>query len=341
MDKEIQKFYDNYQGANDLRTPEEKELDYVQNEFVAQANEVVWIEKKDKDWRTFPSLNQFYTFKCVAFTTAKIALINFWLKTKEFLKFSPNSIYDYRSNKPQGGMIGDEAFSIWKDKGISLESVCKSEQMQDSDPISVSLFAKEVAKGFKLGNHITIPNGDFDRVASTIQTTGKGVMTWFYFTSREWSSAFPKVMDNVSLGEASRHSVTAVDFGMINGVQYLKIEDSAHFGGLDTRYISREFFNTRNFLIKYPMNFTYEDPQTPPPSTFKFTLLLKLGSNNNEVKELQNYLQKAGFYPNNIATDTVFGTITQKAVKKFQTAHGLLSDGIVGADTRELLNSLV
>lgn len=337
FNKLIDKFYEQYQGANDNRSDEEKLLDYNQAEFVTSANEVIWIKKRKDEFRSFPELNQFFTSKCVAFTTAKLALINFWLKTKEFLFFSPNSIYDYRVNKPSGGMIGNDAFDIWKDKGISLESVCKSNQIQESDPIEVSLFAKEVAKGFKLGEHITIPNGDFDRVASTIQTTGKGVMTWFYFTSREWGRDVPKIMDNLVDQydpRASRHSVATIDFGIaseiltVDGQQVLKIEDSAHFGGKSVRYITREFFNARNFLIKYPMNFVYEE--NPVPIIPKITKTLRFGMTDPEVKILQERLKAKGFFPSNINTTQLFGSITLTAVKNFQKANNLSSDGVVG-----------
>ena len=185
LDTGIDKFYKEYKGATDLRSEEEKARDFSQTEFVAAAAPVNWIEKQPHEWRSFPIANQFFTYKCVAFTTAKLAMINFWLKTKEIIHFSPNSIYEYRVNKPSEGMIGNDAFEIWQYKGISLEAVAKSNQVQESEPIFISLFAKEVAKGFKLGNHITIPEKDFDRVASTIQVTGKGVMSWFYFTGRE------------------------------------------------------------------------------------------------------------------------------------------------------------
>ncbi len=340
LEKEIEKFYENYNGASDLRSEEEKAKDFKQEEFVASANEVIWLEKKPSEFRTFPVLNQFFTSKCVAFTVAKLALINFWLKTKEFLLFSPNSIYNYRVNKPEGGMIGNDAFEIWQEKGIALESVCKSNQIQETDPIEISLFAKEVAKGFRLGNHITINTGDFDRVASTIQTTGKGVMCWFYFTSKEWSTDYPKVIDNLPnpyVPEASRHSTAIVDFGLINGVQYLKLEDSAHFGSINVRYISREFFNARNFLIKYPMNFNYEE--TPPAPTLPLlTKTLKFGMVDLEVKTLQERLKVKGFFPSNLGTTTLFASITLKSVREFQKSRGLLDDGIVGPATRKALN---
>lgn len=337
----IDKFYEDYNGAEDLRTPEAKAKDFNQVEIVASANPVDWKEKKDTDWRSFPTLQQFYTLKCVAFTVAKLALINFWLKTKEFLLFSPNSIYDYRSNKPTGGMIGDDAFQIWRDKGISLDATAKSNQTQEGDPFELSLFSKEVAKGFKLGSWITINNGDFDRVASTIQTTNKGVMVWFYFTSRDWSPEFPKVVDNLDnpyVVGASRHSVTAVDFGLINGKQYLKIEDSAKFGGINVRFISREFFNARNFLIKYPMSFNYEDPAPVPPVLPPVTKLLKFGMLDPEVKILQDRLRAKGFFPSNLVSTENFGSITFFSVKNFQTSKGLVADGVVGSVTRLELN---
>lgn len=340
---EIEKFYENYKGAQDLRSPEEKALDFLQTEFVAAAAPVEWKEKKDHEWRSFPVLNQFFTFKCVAFTVAKLAMINFWLKTQELLHFSPNSIYDYRVNKPQGGMVGDDAFKIWKERGISLEAVCKSAQVQESDPFTLSLFAKEVAKGFRLGEYITIPNQDFDRVASTIQTTGKGVMVWFYFTSREWSRDIPRVqdaLDNPYVDKASRHSVTAVDFGLKNGVEYIRIEDSAHFGGKNIRYITREFFGARNFLIKYPMHFNYEEGELPPALP-KLTKTLRFGMTDPEVNVLQQVLQKQGLFPANVTTTNNFGSVTLKGVKDFQKRKGLSADGVVGPLTRAELNKLI
>lgn len=53
--------------------------------------------------------------------------------------------------------------------------------------------------------------------------------------------------------------------------------------------------------------------------------ILKRGSKGDEVKMLQ---QKLG-----VATDGVFGSDTEKAVKEFQAKNGLIADGIVGAKT--------
>lgn len=338
LSNQIDKFYANYRGAEDSRTPEEKEKDINQVEFVASAAPVDWKEKKKSEFRSFPELNQFFTYKCVAFTIAKLALINFWLKTKEILFFSPNSIYDYRSDKSRGGMIGDEAFKIWQTRGISLEAVARSNQIQENDPFELSLFSKEVAKGFRLGKYITIDNGEFDRVASTIQETGKGVMCWFFFTDREWSKEVPKLMDDLSGPDDSRslrHSTTAVDFGIasdiviINGEQVIKIEDSAHFGGKSVRYITRQFFQARTFLIKYPMNFNYEDPPPPEPipekpkPKYTFNNDLVFGMNNFEVAKLQDILKYEGLFPTNVASTGYYGNETANGVERFQIKYGI------------------
>ena len=54
------------------------------------------------------------------------------------------------------------------------------------------------------------------------------------------------------------------------------------------------------------------------------------------VKEIQVCLRNAGFYQGNI--DGIKGRGTKKAIKEFQKANGLKTDGIVGAKTWEALS---
>jgi putative chitinase len=54
-------------------------------------------------------------------------------------------------------------------------------------------------------------------------------------------------------------------------------------------------------------------------------MLLKVGSNGDDVKKLQTKL--------GLTADGVFGNGTAEAVKKWQAANGLTADGIVGAGT--------
>jgi len=54
-------------------------------------------------------------------------------------------------------------------------------------------------------------------------------------------------------------------------------------------------------------------------------MILKTGSKGNQVALLQEYLD--------LPSDGIFGSATEAAVKEFQTANGLISDGIVGPAT--------
>lgn len=63
--------------------------------------------------------------------------------------------------------------------------------------------------------------------------------------------------------------------------------------------------------------------------------LLKVGSTGEEVKTVQTQLTALGYNPGII--DGIFGTKTKIAVQSFQTASGLVSDGVVGPITRDAL----
>jgi len=83
-----------------------------------------------------------------------------------------------------------------------------------------------------------------------------------------------------------------------------------------------------------------EDINTPIlPVKFQFTKTLKLGSWNNEVKQLQTFLKGLGYDLGSI--DGIFGPKTQLAVKTWQIANKLVGDGVVGIKTITLLNSLI
>lgn len=61
--------------------------------------------------------------------------------------------------------------------------------------------------------------------------------------------------------------------------------------------------------------------------------ILKKGSKGQSVKALQSILVKSGYSVGLSGVDGIFGSGTDKAVKKFQTAKKLESDGIVGKMT--------
>ncbi|WP_246944053.1 N-acetylmuramoyl-L-alanine amidase [Bacillus pinisoli] len=62
---------------------------------------------------------------------------------------------------------------------------------------------------------------------------------------------------------------------------------------------------------------------------------LSYGDQGDDIKALQERLEKLGFKPGII--DGIFGKVTEDAVKRFQKANNLRVDGIVGPETREAL----
>ncbi|MBR7143107.1 MAG: peptidoglycan-binding protein [Clostridia bacterium] len=63
--------------------------------------------------------------------------------------------------------------------------------------------------------------------------------------------------------------------------------------------------------------------------------ILRYGDKGTKVEELQLELRRAGFLPS--APDGIFGPATQRAVREFQQAAGLKSDGLVGPLTKKML----
>jgi len=76
--------------------------------------------------------------------------------------------------------------------------------------------------------------------------------------------------------------------------------------------------------------------QLPTP---KFSQYIVLGTFSEEVTRLQQVLRKLGFfvYPENTG---YFGSITSEAVKDFQRNRGIDTVGVVGPQTRRILNAL-
>lgn len=327
----------------DTRTEAEKAKDFKFEELVTAINPVAWTEKPPSSWRKFPIFNQDGSGSCVAQTMVKLLGVMYWLKNNEYVHFSATHIYQRRINKPQGGMGGDDVFKIAQ-QGVTLEQLVPSQNMNDEqmDAVKIDKYKADVGEVFKIGNYIIGPIRDLETVASIIQTTQKAVMVWVYFNHDEWTDV-PTVLRPVDLYAAStsRHSVSAVDFTLYQGKKCLIIEDSwgPNFGKGGQRIITEDFFKARNFYTAHPMVFKFEIPDIPPLPGFHFTLTLKQGMQNNEVRELQSLLQKLGHYPSNSAITGYFGAVTKRAVMSFQKYHGLVQDGIVGPLTRDKLNA--
>ena len=76
---------------------------------------------------------------------------------------------------------------------------------------------------------------------------------------------------------------------------------------------------------------------TPDPSLPTAEPVLRSGMTGESVKNLQSRLYTLGYYTAEI--DGQYGAVTTDAVLTFQRINGLDADGIVGAETRNVLFS--
>jgi hypothetical protein len=341
-----------YQGVLiDERPEAEKAKDWQFEELVSSPNPVNWVEKKPIEWRSFPIADQGRSGSCVAQTLAKMVNIHFWNETGYYPQVSASHIYQRRANRPSFGMNGHDAFKIGQ-QGITLEEFAPSQRLTDAqmDNLKVHRFMEEVGKSFALGQYLQVtPN--IDAIASIIQTTGKGVMVWFYFSNNltpvEWSDV-PEVRHPLTVvGESTvRHSVVAVDFTLHKGKKALIIEDS---WGLDRaiqgrRIITEDFFRARCYFAAHFMNFKFETPSVVTERPF--LLDLELGMRSAEVERLQRVLQRLGHFPANVEVTGFYGNVTATAVGRFQIAQGIVVKGQAGFGrfgpmTRARFNSLI
>lgn len=338
-------------------------------EIVSVAASVLWKKKKKGEIRKFPIFDQNGSGSCVAQTAKKLLGVYIWLKEGVYIALSASHIYKRRSNRPGSGMIGVNAFEIMQE-GTTLAELAPDEGMTDEqmDATKISDFDEVVGSPFRTGKPIILPNGDIDAIASVIQTTGKAVMVWFYFTAEEWT-ARPKIIKPNLVRDASatlRHSVAAVDFTLTeDGKKAIVIDDSwgPNAGnGAGQRTIDEDFFKARNWFSAYFMNFAYEDADGPnpilPKHKFNFDLefiplnangnisdVLKHEAQKNDVIALQDRLKKEGLFPTNVASTGYFGAVTKEAVEDYQLKYSIATAqqsgfGRVGPKTRNHLNNV-
>jgi hypothetical protein len=98
---------------------------------------------------------------------------------------------------------------------------------------------------------------------------------------------------------------------------------------LEQRKANCDFGTTLNACAALYPQISYTDSTSNISKT-----ILKRGMKSTKVGTIQSALTKRGY---NLVSDGVFGVRTENAVKLFQKASGLYSDGIVGPLTEALL----
>lgn len=85
-----------------------------------------------------------------------------------------------------------------------------------------------------------------------------------------------------------------------------------------------------------PIAVTTSAAQSGTGGGFLFENNLSMGMSGQDVLELQNRLKEEGYF--NVTSTGYFGPLTASAVRAYQAANGLPSVGVVGPQTRALLN---
>ena len=326
---------------DDNRSEIEKLADYKQSELVSSYVAPKWQAKTLDQCRNFPIFNQDGSGSCVAQTMAKLLGINYFLENGDYVHFSATHIYQRRSNRPTAGMAGVNAFEIAKE-GVTLEELVPSQDMSDSamDAVEIQSYKKQVGQIFKIGGYLFLNNGDIDQVASTIEATKKGVMIWIFADFNEWTEV-PAILNPSLTKETApiRHSITVVDYMLYNGKKALVVEDSwgVGYGKGGRRIITEDFFKARNYFSGYVMNFNFSGvPVDVNEKPYYFNMAMQFvedpaltrnerdflnDTQKGEVKELQKVLQQQGYFPNNVDCTGYYGSVTAKAVLKWQIAN--------------------
>jgi hypothetical protein len=286
---------------------------------------------------------------------AKILGVMHQVNEGEWVTFSPGFIYQQRANKPDGGMMGVDAFEIVRKNGALLEELFPSQNKSDEelDSYEVKNYKKEIAKVFGIDNYVILPIKNIDTIASVIQKTGKAVMAWYYWNSEEYNRPEPVIQSLALLPSTAqgRHSTAIVDFTLKDGKKCLIADDSFWLnttsGG--QRIITEDFHNARNFFAAYPINFKFDVSTAVKPS-YTFTKTLYFGmKNNSDVKALQDALKYFGTFPTNAeSTGNYFG-LTAKAVYDWQTKYKIanqeeldsLGGKVFGPKSIEAMNQLL
>lgn len=312
---------ENYQGVvEDPRSVEEKALDYKHEDLAMGEVVLNWIDLSQKPPKTFPIQNQDGSSSCVAQATAKILAMHEVSEGRDYTRLCPKFIYTRRANYPSGGMWLPNALSIACKHGACPETdmPCDNQGEDFMNNLAESSVCVLDAEKFKGKYYFEITDRSIDNIAKIIEQ-GYGVLLGFRFDYNEWIDV-PFIDPNSQ--KSCGHGVAGIEYGTHLGEKAIMIDDSwgpGHGTG-GKRIITESFLNARCFYAGYI---------TSLPN-FRFTLTLRYGSRNVEVRKLQEFLK--------LKVDGIFGLRTRLAVMAFQYKNFLIPDGIVGPRTRAKLN---
>lgn len=239
-----------------------------------------------------------------------------------------------------GGSGGRENSSIAIKQGWGLEEDTPSyenglppsegfmEKTMDITPI-----AKEHAKidkAFSYANVVHVP----DLVAQAMRDNHGCIIGLTGSQNGTWRSEFP--LPPATFNGTWSHWLYVGKCKIINDKKYFAVLNSwgMSTGKKGWQWIAEDYFTIK--ILEYPVIWSIwtmaeaQDIIPPVLPLYIFTKTLRLGSTGVDVMQLQIKL--------GIKVDGKFGLDTLHAVQAFQTANGLIADGIVGKNTNKYLN---
>ncbi|PIZ75741.1 hypothetical protein COY05_03320 [Candidatus Peregrinibacteria bacterium CG_4_10_14_0_2_um_filter_38_24] len=147
--------------------------------------------------------------------------------------------------------------------------------------------------------------------------------------------------------ELTAHAV--FKFQQAQGIVSSEVETGAGVFGPVTRSRMNGIISLRNYTrLAIESKKQSESNSANIPEESKEVYIpnaLSLGAKGNDVRKLQEFLKKTGFFKSVVVTD-YYGEITKEAVAQFQIVHKIISDksdkaaGVVGPSTLKKINEL-
>lgn len=310
----------------DPRSIAEKLLDHKHEELIGVSGGVDPFSNKKLITSPFVDEDQQGASSCVPHGVGRALAIERARQTNEgYQRLSWTMAYRLRSNYPAAGCWLQDELEVYRTVGAALFTTFPDPQTEDqANSMIVSAQERTEAAIFKGLNYVQFNTPNDIVTLATVASQGKGVPILLFSTYEEWSQEYPKItipglQAQSPLAEV-RHCVCILpNSGFIeNGVKYVTIQDSAHFGGITIRHLSEEFIAARVYGAAY-----WTAPAvlgSGPMPVHTFTKVLKPGMNNSEVVQLQKLLIAEGFLSSDCATG-FFGGMTLGALHAWQNKY--------------------
>ncbi len=337
-----------YTGAlDDFRTQEEKNKDWKHEELFGSSSYVEWKEVSKTPKYTVR--NQDGSGACGAFSAVVALGRNEEKDNGKYVNLSPAFIYQKRADKTREGMAMVNLFEIMRDHGSPKDESLSSDNLSENQIHMVNFTNEQVeeAKKYRSEGYLFIDK-NIDTIADVIS---KGHTPIFLLRCMidEWTQE-PTVLYPEKTSDFNvNHYVPCVDFGTLNGKKVIVVQDSwgSRFGANGLRFIDNDFLQKRIAVVGYTIDLPTEE-QTIPKPKYQFQTVLNFGAKSLTVQKLQEVLQYEGFFPKDLTPTGYFGSITARALLKWQLKHGIadfqhekdIKRIRAGLKTTKLLNEL-